>query len=279
MCGFRMAREEPGESTIDILECRSAIGEQIHWHPQQHPCADWSAANHHEVPSSDRLVDPMAMLQTDDPCGSVLGCAPGVGWVDDSMRSGEVQDDRDFTWWEVPLVQRRGQEALTREVPRDIIAEARFGRPLRSPPVTQIRSVTGDLDTSSLLRGDMEEWNRAGSGRRSTGYRQWSATYDEPRNTLFDFDEPIVHEILDALTVGRALDAACGTGRYAAHPAARGTGSSVWTAHSTCSIEPACGCRRVSLRSAICTGFPWPPMRWISSSPVSGWPTCRHWSR
>jgi SAM-dependent methyltransferase len=54
------------------------------------------------------------------------------------------------------------------------------------------------------------------------GYRQWSATYDEPRNGLFDVEEPIMHEILDALAAGNALDAACGTGRYAGYLAARG---------------------------------------------------------
>jgi SAM-dependent methyltransferase len=53
-------------------------------------------------------------------------------------------------------------------------------------------------------------------------YRGWSATYDEPRNSLFDFDEPVMHEILGALPAGTVLDAACGTGRYAAFLAARG---------------------------------------------------------
>jgi len=43
-------------------------------------------------------------------------------------------------------MQRPGQKALTREVTKDVIAEARFGRPLCSPPSTEIRSVTGDLD-------------------------------------------------------------------------------------------------------------------------------------
>jgi SAM-dependent methyltransferase len=54
------------------------------------------------------------------------------------------------------------------------------------------------------------------------GYRVWSTTYDEPRNTAFDIDEPVVNEIVDALPVGAALDAACGTGRYAEFLAARG---------------------------------------------------------
>jgi hypothetical protein len=42
-------------------------------------------------------------------------------------------------------MQRPGQEALTREVTKDVIAEARFGRPLCSPPATEIRSVAGEL--------------------------------------------------------------------------------------------------------------------------------------
>jgi SAM-dependent methyltransferase len=59
-------------------------------------------------------------------------------------------------------------------------------------------------------------------GDTLTAYRRWSATYDEPRNSLFDSDEPVVHAILDTLPIGTALDAACGTGRYAAYLAARG---------------------------------------------------------
>lgn len=59
-------------------------------------------------------------------------------------------------------------------------------------------------------------------GRLDDGYQQWAATYDEPRNGLFDFDEPIVHAILDELTAGAALDAACGTGRFASYLVERG---------------------------------------------------------
>ncbi|HEX9334821.1 MAG TPA: methyltransferase domain-containing protein [Pseudonocardiaceae bacterium] len=53
------------------------------------------------------------------------------------------------------------------------------------------------------------------------GYRLWSATYDRP-NSAFDIDEPVVKEIIDSLPVGDALDAACGTGRYAQFLAERG---------------------------------------------------------
>jgi SAM-dependent methyltransferase len=59
-------------------------------------------------------------------------------------------------------------------------------------------------------------------GDTLTGYRHWAATYDEPRNSLFDADEPVMHQIIDALPSGDALDAACGTGRYAEYLAGRG---------------------------------------------------------
>jgi SAM-dependent methyltransferase len=59
-------------------------------------------------------------------------------------------------------------------------------------------------------------------GRLDHGYQQWAATYDEPRNGLFDLDEPVVHAILDGFSAGTALDAACGTGRFASSLIARG---------------------------------------------------------
>jgi SAM-dependent methyltransferase len=59
-------------------------------------------------------------------------------------------------------------------------------------------------------------------GDTLTGYRRWAATYDEPRNSLFDADEPVMHQIIDAFRPSDALDAACGTGRYADYLAGRG---------------------------------------------------------
>lgn len=61
-----------------------------------------------------------------------------------------------------------------------------------------------------------------GRGDTRTAYRRWAPSYDEPRNSLFDADEPVMHGIIDALPAGDALDAACGTGRYAEHLAGRG---------------------------------------------------------
>lgn len=57
----------------------------------------------------------------------------------------------------------------------------------------------------------------------STGevYRSWAPTYDEP-NSMIEFEEPYLRAIVDDLPIGTALDAACGTGRYAAHLAGLG---------------------------------------------------------
>jgi ubiquinone/menaquinone biosynthesis C-methylase UbiE len=100
--------------------------------------------------------------------------------------------------------------------------------------IALLRAWAGDFDQEFVLARlaevrrllDSEELaNHAGVdvavGDAATGYRQWAATYDEP-NTLFAVDEPTMHEILDVLAPGVVLDAACGTGRYAAYLAERG---------------------------------------------------------
>lgn len=48
------------------------------------------------------------------------------------------------------------------------------------------------------------------------GYARWAETYDLPGNPLVSVEEPAVWTLLDALPAGRALDAACGTGRHSA---------------------------------------------------------------
>jgi SAM-dependent methyltransferase len=47
-----------------------------------------------------------------------------------------------------------------------------------------------------------------------SGYAKWSETYDQPGNPLISIEQPAVWDLLDALPVGDALDAACGTGRH-----------------------------------------------------------------
>jgi SAM-dependent methyltransferase len=61
-----------------------------------------------------------------------------------------------------------------------------------------------------------------GPGATAPAYARWAASYDDPANGLFAMDEPIIDDILDALPIGTALDAACGTGRLTARLVARG---------------------------------------------------------
>lgn len=54
------------------------------------------------------------------------------------------------------------------------------------------------------------------------GYAAWSGRYDELPNPLIRLEEPVVRRLLDDLPPGRALDAACGTGRHAEYLRGRG---------------------------------------------------------
>lgn len=54
------------------------------------------------------------------------------------------------------------------------------------------------------------------------GYDVWSNSYDDPGNPIVGLEEPAVWSLLDRLPPGRALDAACGTGRHTAHLLRRG---------------------------------------------------------
>lgn len=46
------------------------------------------------------------------------------------------------------------------------------------------------------------------------GYTRWSSTYDQPGNPLISAEQPAVWRLLESAAPGRALDAACGTGRH-----------------------------------------------------------------
>jgi len=46
------------------------------------------------------------------------------------------------------------------------------------------------------------------------GYRLWADTYDDLHNPLIAIEQPIIQRLLEPIPRGRALDAACGTGRY-----------------------------------------------------------------
>lgn len=56
----------------------------------------------------------------------------------------------------------------------------------------------------------------------SDGYRLWSESYDDPGNPIIALEQAAVWSLLASLRPGRALDAACGTGRHAAQLVALG---------------------------------------------------------
>lgn len=56
------------------------------------------------------------------------------------------------------------------------------------------------------------------------GYRAWSESYDESGNPIIAIEPPAVWSLVDRLPPGRALDAACGTGRHTDHLVARDPG-------------------------------------------------------
>ena len=54
------------------------------------------------------------------------------------------------------------------------------------------------------------------------GYARWAGSYDGSPNPLIEVEQPTVRARIDPHAPGRALDAACGSGRHAAYLAARG---------------------------------------------------------
>ncbi|RJL35715.1 class I SAM-dependent methyltransferase [Bailinhaonella thermotolerans] len=93
--------------------------------------------------------------------------------------------------------------------------------------IALMRAYTGEHDRAFVearlaeIRRFLDDDSLSGAAVEVTrvdsvdGYRIWSRTYDRP-NAAFDADEPFIREIVEALPVGDALDAACGTGRISA---------------------------------------------------------------
>jgi SAM-dependent methyltransferase len=80
--------------------------------------------------------------------------------------------------------------------------------------IADLRRLLSDPQTESTL--DIPERGSI------PGYAEWAATYDALPNPLIQIEEPVVHDMIAAHPPGRAIDAACGTGRHAAHLAKRG---------------------------------------------------------
>jgi ubiquinone/menaquinone biosynthesis C-methylase UbiE len=76
-----------------------------------------------------------------------------------------------------------------------------------------------------LALSDAPEWDETVSVEElsvSSGYQRWAPTYDQMVNSMIRAEEPLVERALRIVSPGRALDAACGTGRHAARLAAAG---------------------------------------------------------
>jgi len=81
------------------------------------------------------------------------------------------------------------------------------------PRVGEIRAILADLPDSPDI--PLTEYEVP------DGYARWAERYDGP-NPAIAREQPIVHGLLADLPPGRALDAACGTGRHAARLAELG---------------------------------------------------------
>ena len=81
--------------------------------------------------------------------------------------------------------------------------------------IAEVREVVAELD-GPLYASAL----RVAEADPRSGYAVWSESYDEG-NALLAVEQPVVEHLLADVPPGRALDAACGTGRHAKHLASR----------------------------------------------------------
>ena len=91
------------------------------------------------------------------------------------------------------------------------------GRAFCDARVAELRQILDHWDDPALRRD--ADWEEAPAAE---GYAMWASTYDSGPNPLIDLDEAVLRPILDRYPPGQALDAACGTGRWAAYLSQRG---------------------------------------------------------
>ena len=88
---------------------------------------------------------------------------------------------------------------------------------MQSGRIDELRTVIGAFDDEPWSMGlNVFELDHR------TGYAAWAPTYDTMANALIRAEQPIVEGLTAGIPAGRALDAACGTGRHAEHLAAKG---------------------------------------------------------
>src|SRR5688572_20261198 len=82
--------------------------------------------------------------------------------------------------------------------------------------IEEIKNIVAKLDEEPYSFGlDVPELDP------KSGYAAWSASYDRGYNPLIAAEQPTVERLVAELPPGRALDAACGTGRHSRHLAQR----------------------------------------------------------
>jgi SAM-dependent methyltransferase len=91
------------------------------------------------------------------------------------------------------------------------------GKPFCDARIADLRHILDHWDLADFQRDG--HWEDAAAAE---GYAVWASSYDDGRNPLIDLDESVLGPILARYPPGRALDAACGTGRWAVHLAQRG---------------------------------------------------------
>lgn len=85
-----------------------------------------------------------------------------------------------------------------------------------SARIEEIRDIASKMDDAPFSAGmQVSELDP------TTGYAASSAHYDDVDNPLIEVEQPIVVEMVRDVDAGRALDAACGTGRHSRHLAER----------------------------------------------------------
>ena len=83
--------------------------------------------------------------------------------------------------------------------------------------VAEMRQILDHWDDPAFQRD--ANWEDAPAAE---GYAIWASTYDSDPNPLIDLDEATLRPILGRYPPGQVLDAACGTGRWAAYLSQRG---------------------------------------------------------
>ena len=82
--------------------------------------------------------------------------------------------------------------------------------------IEEIRKIVARMDDPRFSGGlDVDELDPR------TGYAASAPVYDGTSNPLIEIEQPVVEQLVADIPRGRALDAACGTGRHAKHLATK----------------------------------------------------------